>query len=73
VVSQFAGRVAIGCCTWGVYLRAGIGSEGFASDDGKMNGKSGERVKDPARKRRRVGYAKFKMRCGLRPGRASPR
>ena len=47
VASQLAGLVAIGCCTGGVYLRAGIGSEGFASDDGKMNGKVGSKSKTP--------------------------
>ena len=33
MASQFAGRVAIGCCTGRVYLRARIGSEGFTSED----------------------------------------
>jgi hypothetical protein len=50
-----------------------MGSEGFASDDGKMNGKSGERVKDPTRKggvwgtrnsRRDAGFGLGASACG---------
>jgi len=36
--------------------RAGIGREGFAIDDGKMNGKVGSESKDPTSKDGRVGH-----------------